>query len=44
MERDIRQEAKLLVDAKPSDIPKESRYLLDIPFKLSRSSLVVDDA
>ncbi len=43
-EREIGQEAKLLADAKPSDIPKESHFLLDIPFKPSRSSLVVDDA
>jgi hypothetical protein len=32
------------VSTKPTDIPKESHYLLDISFKPTRSTLVVDDS
>ncbi len=31
------------MNTKPTDIPKESRYLLDISFKPTTSTLVVDD-
>ena len=31
------------MNTKPTDIPKESRYLLDISFKPTTSTLVMDD-
>ena len=43
MERDIKQEVEILVNTKPTDIPKESHYLLDISFKATTSTSVVDD-
>jgi hypothetical protein len=41
-ERDIKQEVEILVYTKPTDIPKESCYLLDISFKPTTSTSVVD--
>jgi hypothetical protein len=43
MERDIEQEVEILLNTKPTDIPKERRYLLDISFKPTKSTSVVDD-
>ncbi len=43
MERDIKREVEILVNTKPTDIPKESRYLLDISFKPTMSTSAVDD-
>jgi hypothetical protein len=43
-ERDIKQEVEILVNTKPTDIPKESRYLLDISFKPTMFTLAVDDS
>ncbi len=42
-ERDIKREVEILVNTKPTDIPKESRYLLDISFKPTKSTSVVDN-
>jgi hypothetical protein len=44
MERDIKQEVEILVNTKPTDIPKESHYLLDISFKPTTSTSVVNDS
>ncbi len=43
-ERDIKREVQILVNTKSTDIPKESHYLLDISFKPTTSTLVVDDS
>ncbi len=43
-ERDIECKEEFLVDSKPTDIPKESSYLLEISFKPSKSTSAVDDA
>jgi hypothetical protein len=44
MERDIEQEVEILADSKPTDIPKESRYLLETSFKPTKSTSAVGDA
>ena len=43
MERDIKQEVEILVNTTPTDIPKESHYLLDISFKPTTSTSVMDE-
>jgi hypothetical protein len=43
-ESDIKQEVEILMNKKSTDIPKESHYLLDISFKLTTSTSVVDDS
>jgi hypothetical protein len=44
MERDIKQEVEILVNTTPTDIPKESHYLLDISFKPTTSTSALDDS
>ncbi len=43
-ERDIKQEVEILVNTKPTDIPKDSHYLLDISFKPTTSISAMDDS
>jgi hypothetical protein len=43
-ENDISREVKLLVEMQPSEIPPESRYLLELPQRLQMSSSSVHNA
>ena len=41
-ERDVRREVEILANTGPTDIPKESQYLLDISFRPGNSTSVMD--
>ena len=41
---DIRREVEKLADTQPSDIPKESRYLLEISHRPNKLTLDIEDA
>ncbi len=43
-ERDVRREVENLANTGPTDIPKESWYLLDISFRPGNSTSVMDDS